>query len=136
MLPHDIVKRLEGHSGLSLPNPALHGPAFFDQMQAIKNGEPAPYLEESVADIIRCLQCLNESRDGQQDVSRQLAYALSGMTSLAVEMALLMCKMGKDCSKVLMAAWKMSCAWDAYLAGDIEDIPQELEYEAAAKNLN
>jgi hypothetical protein len=136
MLPQDSVKRLEEHSGVSLPRPPLQGLAFFDQMQAIKNGESAPYLEESVADIIRCLQCLNESGAGQQDPSLQLACAFSRMNSLAVEAALSLCKTGKDCRKVLMAAWKISCAWDAYLAGDIEDIPQELKYEAAAKNLD
>jgi hypothetical protein len=40
------------------------------------------------------------------------------------------------CSRILTAIWRIGCAWDALLAGDIEDIRQHIDYEAGARNLD
>jgi hypothetical protein len=65
-----------------------------------------------------------------------VVYAISGMTLLAIEGSMVLSKIGRDCGDLLNAGWKIGCAWDALLAGDIEDIRTHLEYEAAAKNLH
>jgi hypothetical protein len=141
MLPKDLSNRLREHSGLPVAVPQLAGSAFIDVVLAIKKGESETALGEAVADVIDCLQHLNHyNQDAQSDrrevLNLDVVYAISGMTLLAIEVSMALCKTGKSCSKLLSAAWRIGCAWDALLAGDIENIHQHLDYEAAARNVD
>jgi hypothetical protein len=120
--------------------PQLGGSAFIGVVQAIKKGEPETGLEDAVADIVECLQALNQHNLSEPNARRgvlnlDVVYAISGMTLLAIEVSMVQWKKGQSLSKLLMAAWQLGCAWDALLAGDIEDIQQHLKYEATAKGL-
>ncbi len=141
MFPKDISNRLREHSGLPVATPQLQGSAFMDRVQAIKQGEAETSLEEAVADVIECLQRLNYYNQRTPEARSEILnldviYAISGMTQLVIEVSIALCKTGKSCSKLLNAGWRIACAWDALLAGDIEDIHKHLEYEAAARNVD
>jgi hypothetical protein len=141
MFPKDISNRLREHSGLPVATPQLDGLAFVDRVQAIKKGEIENGIEEAVTDVIDCLHRLNHYNQRAPEtrgeiLNTDVVYAISGMTLYAIEVAMALCKTGKSCSKLLNAVWKIGCAWDALLAGDIEDIPKHLGYEAAARNVD
>jgi hypothetical protein len=140
MLAKDAISRLREHSGLSVPTPQLEGSAFIDRVQALQKGNREADLEKAVVDILECLQTLNSyssSTCGNRDyiLNIDTVYAISGILLSTVEASIILCATGKDCKELLMAAWKISCAWDALLAGDVEDIHQHLAYEMAARNL-
>ncbi len=140
MLAKDAINRLREHSGLPVPTPQLEGSAFIDRIQAFQKGSREADLEKAVADILECLQTLNSyslSTSGNRDYvfNVDTVYAISGILLSAIEVSIMLCVTGKDCKELLIAAWKIGCAWDALLAGDIEDIHQHLACEMAARSL-
>ena len=140
MLPREVSNRLREHSGLPVAAPQLGSSAFIDVVQAIRNGESGTCLGEAVADVIDCLEQLNHYNQGSPEgrgeiLNIDVVYAISGMTLLAIEVSIALCKTGKSCSRLLSAFWRIACAWDALLAGDIEDIHQHVDQEAAARNV-
>ena len=140
MPPGEIVNRLREHSGLPVSSQQLQGSAFVDNVQAIKRSGTESGLEASVTDIIECLQGLNRviqsaSEDRNKVINQEVVYAVSGIMLLAIELSVAQAKAGKNCSSLLTAAWRIACAWDALLAGDIDDIHQHLMYESSARNL-
>jgi hypothetical protein len=141
MHPEEIANRLKEHSGLSVPAPELEGSTFADKVRAVERGEQPSGLEEAVMDVIECLQRLNQSNQNAPKargdiLSVQVVYAISGMTLLAFQVARKLCKTEKSCTEVLKAGWQIACAWDAVVAGDIEDLHEHLRYEAAGRNLD
>ena len=141
MLPQDLSSRLREHSGLPVSTPQLEGSSFIDKVQAVQDGEPEVGLEDAVMDVVECLQRLNRHSQSMPEnrgdvLNLEVVYAISGMTLLAIEVSMTLLKKRKDCSKLLMAAWQIGCAWDALLAGDIEDIHQHLINEAIARGLS
>lgn len=141
MLLKDATNRLREHSGLSMPTAFTAGITFIDSIQALQKNERDSVLDESVLDVLKCLECLNQSNcaipnDRNQILNVDVVYAISGMILSATEASIVLCKKGRECRKLLMATWKIACAWDAVLAGDIEGIEQHLEYESIAKNID
>jgi hypothetical protein len=140
MTPQDAINRLREHSGLSVTAPQLTNSSLIDRLQAIQRGGQNIALGESVTDVIECLECVNQlnqsaSASRDQTISGEIVYAISGMVTLALEVSIELQRIGKDCNNVLHAIWKISCAWDAVLAGDIEDIHTHLYHEGKAKNI-
>jgi hypothetical protein len=119
--------------------PQLGRSAFADVIEGAKRGESALALQKAVADIIDLLQCLNgyNQSAAQRAVifSPDVVYAISGIMQLGLETTLVLSKGRKESSALLAAIWRIGCAWDAVLAGDIEDIPQHVEYETAARQI-
>jgi hypothetical protein len=141
MLAKDVSIRLREHSGMSVAVPQLGGSAFADAVEATKKGEVQTGLEQAVIDVIECLQRLNAYNQRTPEARSEIlnvdvVYAISGMTLLAIEGSILLCKTGRAFGRLLNAGWKIGCAWDALLAGDIEDIRTHIDYEAAARNLD
>lgn len=141
MLPKDVSNRLREHSGLPVATPQLGSEAFIDIVQAIRRGESGAGLTEAVADVIDCLEALNHhsqvapGRRGEI-LNVDVVYAISGMTLLGLEVSMELIKTDKGGIRLLSAVWRIGCAWDALLAGDIEDIHQHLDLEAAARKVD
>jgi hypothetical protein len=141
MPPKELVNRLKEHSGLPGVTPELGTSSFFDRVQAIQKGEPETGLEEAVVDVIECLQRLNYYNRGATETPGEIlnsgvVYAISGRTLFATEVSLTRSQKGEISINLLNACWKIACAWDAVLAGDIEDIYEHLEWEATARNFD
>lgn len=141
MLSREIVNRLKDHSGLPVDAPLPEGIAFADKVAALKRGEAHTAFDVAVDDVLDCLQQLNVHNHAMPDARSEpleveVAYAMSGMTMLALEGAIMLCRMGRNCEKLLNAGWKIGCAWDSVLAGDMEDIRGHVEIEAAARNID
>ncbi len=96
------------------------------QLQA-RHRKLQPRLEAVTTDIIECLNRINEHwlKDyPKEGIAVPLVYAVSGILSLCLDA---MIEMRQDEShsamarELLTAAWRIHCAWDALLAGDIDE---------------
>lgn len=120
--------------------PSAETPAFMDSIQAIQKGEQNTHLEQSVASVLESLVALNTNNKSGIDGRKQLfadaiVSSINGILLLALEGSIKMQNVGIPCSKLLLAGWKIGCAWDAVLAGDIDDLMEHLENESDARNL-
>jgi len=104
-----------------------------------------PNLRESTDDLISCLDVVNRHVNGEtpsasvgvgkeRRIDRRVAYAVGGIITSGVEHHLwLMDNVATDRSSALSMAkalWRVSCAWEAVLAGDIDSLSEHLELEA------
>lgn len=138
MIAKESIDRLREHSGLVVPTRQLISETFVDCVHAIRNGALESGLEGAVTDVIGCLERLNSCNKGGPEAQRSLmsldiTYAISGMTVSAIECSIQVCKTGRKLIELLSAIWRITAAWDAVLAGDIENIAEHTQLEAAAK---
>jgi hypothetical protein len=68
-------------------------------------------------------------------LSRQLAYAINGLLTHCLNLAT-----SPDCPNekrqpIYELAWRITVAWDAVLAGDIDSITEHVEYERTARGI-
>lgn len=120
--------------------------SFIDNVQAIERDQGGVDLTGSTNEIIDCLESVNrhingqipsESRDKQDRLPRLLVGALSGMLMLCLD-ALMVVEQRKginapSAARLREAAWKIECAWNAVLDGDIDNIREHVELEENAK---
>jgi hypothetical protein len=69
------------------------------------------------------------------DISRQLVYAANGLINLCVEGASSPQFEEHIRHKLLQLAWRISTAWDAVIAGDIDTIGEHVELERHAREI-
>jgi hypothetical protein len=130
---------LEQHAGLpegearDVPNDTLA--EFWVQAQ---HGDPHLDLDVITDDIIMCLEQLNQqmNKENRDDVNmegideRLLAYAMSNIVCICLETGLQLQRKNLGIAgDIFVAAWRIACAWDALLAGDIEDLPKHVKLE-------
>jgi len=129
--------RLKQHSGLPTSDGEIPGDTLAEYLYRIQRGGQALILKNIVAEIIDCLEILNQQINQETGVNappieRQLAYAVSGIVSSCLDKAMELQQTNVKCAiaaNLLCAAWCVQCAWDALLAGDIENLPSHVEGE-------
>jgi hypothetical protein len=99
-------------------------------------------IREPTEDLISCLDVVNRQINGQtpsasvngekyQRIERRAAYAVACTINSGVEYFLwLVDNAAADGSAALAMGqnlWRISCAWEAVLAGDIDSLPEHLE---------
>jgi hypothetical protein len=104
-------------------------------------------LREPTDDLICCLDTVNRYVNGKtpsasvngdedQPIDRRAAYAVACTISSGAEYFLwLMHNATADISSTLAMGenlWRISCAWEAVLAGDIDSLPNHLELQRRA----
>ena len=92
-------------------------------------------------DIVRSLQRLNrfieDNKERRMELFRNnVGYYMSTIALVGMEGCIDLNRSGKNCKELLMAMWTISFAWSCLLAGDIADIPQEIEHTKIAKDYN
>jgi len=99
-------------------------------------GDATGDLKELTREILIELQALNLVLNGKPagaSLTRQLLYVVNGLTTLCLDFAVSDSGDDRSREEMLVLAWTITTAWDAVLAGDIADICEHVELEAAAR---
>ena len=103
-----------------------------------------PDLRDPTDDLISCLDVVNRhisgetpsasvGADKERRIDRRLTYAVTAAITSGVEQFLsLVDDSATDTSSALAMGkdvWRVSCAWEAVLAGDIDSLPEHVELE-------
>jgi hypothetical protein len=142
-MKNDPLSRLKQHSGLPMAGGEVPKDTLAEFVfQATRDG-PHPDLGTITEDIIGCLDTLNrqvnqhfEDTAHRQEIPSSLVYAASGMVLMCLEKALAFRRAADKAvlaDDLLMAAWRIQCAWDALVAGDIEDLREHVKLEEEAR---
>ena len=120
--------------------------SFIDNVQAAEKDQGDVDLIGSTNEIIDCLESVNRHINGQipseglskqEQLPRLLVGALSGILMLCLDAILVVeQRQGKDspsAARLRKAAWKIECAWNAVLDGDIDNIRQHVQLEENAR---
>ncbi len=144
------LRRLSHHANLTDAEeegwPSLVGILF-----EAKRAGVVPDLREPADDLISCLDVVNRHVNGEtpsasagadreRRIDRRLTYAVAAVITSGVEHFLwLVDNPATDTSSALLAMgkelWRVSCAWEAVLAGDIDSLAEHVELEEFARNL-
>jgi len=101
-----------------------------------KHRKPVESLKAIWSDVLPELELLNSQLNGTvsaESIHRSVAYVISGFIAGCCDIA-----MSDDCPDVsrrsfLEFGWKLSVAWEAILAGDIEEIGVHVSAEEWAR---
>ena len=139
----DDLMCLKRHSGIvTAPN---HSPRWLaDQLREAKDSVDWTDIEPAIDEILGCLASLNKSLRLEHQlpgatISLELAYTVSGIQSLCCKYVILFRRATgneKVADHMAFSAWKIACAWDAILAGDIDNLEEHLRLEAMAGRLS
>jgi hypothetical protein len=137
------ILRLKQHSGLYLPGEEIPVDTLAEFLFQIRQGGVAPKLDEVTADIVACLDALNQelhdfesTNQPLSNVDGGLVYAISGIVSASLDKALELLRSDATSNlglALLDVVWTVQVAWDVFLAGDIEDLPGHVSGEKAAR---
>ena len=133
------VRRLQNHA--NLPRQGAEAESLVFVLSAANRGTDSPNLSAQAEDVLRCLvvvnKALNDSKSIDEDSLRATGYAIAGILSSSLEYTLRWREKGRFNESVLRdlehAAWRIACAWEQVLAGDIEDLMEDLALEEAAR---
>jgi len=125
-------------SGEEIPNDTLAEFIF----QAQRGGQ-APSLDAITADIIDCLDHLNRQMNQEAGaeaqcrmMDRQMVYAASGIVWACLDKGMELRRTDAQstiASHLLSTAWRVLCAWDALVAGDVESLQSHVASEEEAR---
>jgi len=116
--------------------------SFVGTLFRAKTAGVIPDLRAPTEDLISCLEAVNHQVNGQtpsasvsgdndQSIDRRAAYAVACIITSGVEFHLwVVDNVAADGSAALEIGtnlWRISCAWEAVLAGDIDSLPEHLE---------
>jgi hypothetical protein len=102
-------------------------------------------------DLISCLEVVNRHVNGEtpsasvgtdkeRRIDRRLTYAVAAVITSGVEHFLrLVGDSATDDSAALgmgKELWRVSCAWEMVLAGDIDSLPEHIKLEEQARDLS
>ena|SRR5215207_250560 len=123
----DTTQRLRWHAGLAqVPVGSL--PTISDRTRPAN--ALGSRLEDALADLVATLEQLNRELNGDTpsqaitgatEIPREVAYAVSEIA-----------RMLRD-SGAAQDTWTVETAWNAVLAGDIDDLQQHLKEERALR---
>jgi hypothetical protein len=140
MISQETVSRLRWHAGFGASDAAAGMPSISECTWLIDCSEAQ--LDWALLDVIGTLSRLNIEANGTspsepsmqkvEDFPRELIYSLSQILRILRE-----CQesgqRGPPAPVARRAEWMISTAWDAVLAGDIDDLNHLLDDEAAAR---
>jgi len=129
--------RLQQHSGLPTLDGEVPDDTLAEFIYRIPHGGRALCLKKIVDEIIDCLEILNRRINQEpgvefQPIDRQLMYAVSGIVFACLDKAMELRQRDEQsavANDLLSAAWCVQSAWDSLLAGDIENLQQQVASE-------
>jgi hypothetical protein len=133
------VKRLQNHA--NLPGQGTEHESFVFALYTADRGTEPPKLAPHLEDVLRCLVVLNKELNApnsiDKDSRREAAYGVAGILSSSLEYTLRWREKGRFDESVLkdleLAAWRIALVWEQVLAGDVEDLMEDLALEEAAR---
>ena len=136
---HTALRRLQNHA--NLPG---HGPeeeSFVFALFTTDRKAASPSQAALTEDVLRCLAILNSAMNASKSVPadslQSAAYSVAAILSSTLEYARRWRDQGRFDVSVLsdlgMFAWRIAFAWEQVLAGDIEDLTENLALEEAAR---
>ena len=140
---NDPLLRLQQHAGLPMPGEEIPKDVLAEFIFQARRGGQAPSLDAITADIIDCLDRLNRQMNPEAGaeaqcrmMDRQIVYAVSGIVWACLDKAMELRRADAQsamASDLLSAAWRVQCAWDALVAGDVESLPSHVASEQEAR---
>ena len=141
---NDPLLRLRQHAGLPQLGADIPRDTLAEFVFQIPNGTDRLDLGVLTEDIIHCLDMLNrqinqriaDEGHQQQEVPPALVYAASGMVLMCMEKAIELRQREPQSTlahDLLVAAWRIQCAWDGLIAGDFDDLCQHVTEEERAR---
>ena len=108
-----------------------------------------PALREQTVDLIACLEVVNRHANGDQPsasvntseryIDSNVAYAVTVIISKGIEYLLALAGEPAPDRSTLpdpgIEVWRVSCAWEAVLAGDIDSLSEHIELEQWGRDL-
>ncbi len=136
--------RLQQHAGLPTTGDDIPRDTLAEFIFQTQRGEVVPSLDDIVADIIECLDHLNRQANQEgagaqahgRMIDRQVVYAVSGIVWACLDKALELRRTdatSTTASDLLSVAWRVQCAWDALVAGDVESLQSHVLSELEAR---
>ena len=137
------MRRLSHHANLTEAE-GEGWPSFVGILFEAKLAGVVPDLREPADDLISCLDVVNRHVNGktpsesfgaekERRIDRRLTYAVAAVITSGLEHFLwLVDDSATDASSALALGknlWRVSCAWEAVLAGDIDSLPEHVELE-------
>lgn len=135
--------RLQQHAGLPTAGDDIPQDTLAEFIFQTQRGGTIPCLDSITTDIIDCLDHLNRQVNqgaGPQAhgtmIDRQVVYAVSGIVWACLDKALELRRAdatSTTASDLLSVAWRVQCAWDALVAGDVESLQSHVISELEAR---
>lgn len=127
------VVRLREHAGLNEPSVDYPKDTVIEFAVNARRGDSQPDLEPLVDDVVSCLCQLHAAPDGGTTIATSLGvvYAMSNIIGLLLD--LLLEGDSNRSSAIVEAVWRINCAWDALLAGDVNDLREHVDMERRAR---
>jgi hypothetical protein len=137
------LRRLSHHANLTEAG-GEGWSSFVGLLFEAKTAGVVPNLREPTEDLISCLDVVNRHVNGERPsasvgadkkrrIDRRLTYAVAAVITSGVEYLLWSVEdSATDTSSALAMGkelWRVSCAWEAVLAGDIDSLPEHVELE-------
>lgn len=130
---NEALMRLLQHAGLPETGKDMPTDTLAEFIFQVQRGGCCPDLQIIIADVIDCLDSLNRQlnydvvaeESQRRSIDRQVVYAASGMVLACLDSALAIRRADPQSAmaiKLLGAAWRIQCAWEALVAGDIENL--------------
>jgi hypothetical protein len=135
----ETIARLRRHAGFPAEVSSPSAPSIADCTWA--DSPSRGRVTEGVEDFIATLSELNlelngptpsESYAAGTDIPRDAAYAVAEVVRMLRDAAGSQAVTGDE-SVLADAAWSIEVAWSGLLAGDIDDLPQHVAEERAAR---
>lgn len=128
-----VIDKIARHASGS---PDADGGGFADALWAYAHGTAPLRLEAVWGDLVEALQEAQPllASGGDEGVPLRLAYAVAEILSAA---AAAMNTEADDAARteISLFAWRVACAWEALLAGDIDDLAEHVRLESAARGI-
>lgn len=140
-MSNDPLARLWQHAGLpsqfgSAPQNTLH-----ELLVRIANKDQNVSIQSAVQDVVDCIHQANADRRARSastdKIDVALVYAVNGIVRGCLDDGLAARDNVETHQYFLMlmkAAWRIECAWDALLAGDIEDVREHVAGEESVRD--
>ena len=133
------LRRLQNHA--NLPGDGAEHESFVFALFAADRESKSPDLAPFGEDVLSCLvvinAALNASKSIAEDGLRSVAYSLAAILSSSLEYVRRWRDQGRFDESTLrdveLRVWRIAVAWEQVLAGDVEDILDNLAVEERAR---
>lgn len=144
---HEATSVIFKHAGFTTGVSDQPGPSLVDELWKLRQGSESMDLSLLIDEIVQCFEVVNHQMNGtlpsesiarETLIPRRLVAAITTMIIVCLETAFELQRQSKDSrlSNTLQTnAWKLVCAWDAILAGDIDDISNHIRLEQIARQI-
>jgi hypothetical protein len=133
------VRRLQNHA--NLPGYGGEHESFVFALFIADRESKPPNLSALSEDVLGCLGIINAALNNTKSLAennfRAVAYAVAAILSSSLEYLRRWRDQGRFSESTLrdleLRAWRIAVGWEQVLAGDIEDLKEDLALEEAAR---